>query len=199
MKIIGITGGVGAGKSTILSYLQETYGAYLILADEVGHIVMEPGQECYGQVIDLFGKEVVKEDETLDRKKIADLVFSDSAKLEALNSVVHPAVKKWIINCLKEQEQAGCPLCVVEAALLLEEQYDRFCDEVWYVYAEEEVRIQRLMENRGYTRQKSLDIIKNQASESYFRAYADYVIENNGNLEETWKQIDEGVKKHEIL
>ena len=81
----------------------------------------------------------------------------------------------------------------------LEEHYQEFCDEVWYIHTDEEIRIQRLMKNRGYTREKSLGIIGNQASEDYFRAHTDFVVENNGNVEKTWKQIDEGVRRNETL
>ena len=199
MKIIGITGGVGAGKSTVLAYLEKKYNAFVIQADEVGHIVMEPGQACYQPVIDLFGKEVIKNDKTIDRKRVSDVVFGQPVFLTRLNGIIHPAVKQYILKSLEEQKRKGRKLCIVEAALFLEEHYQDFCDEVWYIYTDEEVRIQRLMESRGYTREKSLGIIGNQASEAYFRVHTDYVIENNGDLEKTWKQIDEGVRRNETL
>lgn len=199
MRTIGITGGVGVGKSTVLAYLEEKYNAFVIQADEVGHIVMEPGQACYQPVIDLFGKEVIKNDKTIDRKMVSDVVFGQPVFLTRLNGIIHPAVKQYILKSLEEQKRKGRKLCIVEAALFLEEHYQDFCDEVWYIYTDEEVRIQRLMESRGYTREKSLGIIGNQASEAYFRAHTDYVIENNGDLEKTWKQIDEGVRRNETL
>ena len=181
MKTIGITGGVGAGKSTVLAYLEKKYNAFVIQADEVGHIVMAPGQECYQPVIDLFGKDVIKNDKTIDRKRVSDVVFEQPDFLSRLNGIIHPAVKRYILKSLEEQKNKGRKLCIVEAALFLE------------------VRIQRLMESRGYTREKSLGIIGNQASEAYFRVHTDYVIENNGDLEKTWKQIDEGVRRNETL
>ncbi|WP_342978318.1 MULTISPECIES: dephospho-CoA kinase [unclassified Ruminococcus] len=199
MKTIGITGGVGAGKSTVLAYLEEKYSAFVIQADEVGHIVMAPGQECYQPVIDLFGKDVIKNDKTIDRKRVSDVVFEQPDFLSRLNGIIHPAVKRYILKSLEEQKKEGRKLCVVEAALFLEEHYQDFCDEVWYVHTDEEIRIQRLMKNRGYTREKSLGIIGNQASEDYFRAHTDFVVENNGNVEKTWKQIDEGVRRNETL
>ena len=187
MRTIGITGGVGAGKSTVLAFLEKKYDANVIQADEVGHLVMEPGEECYEPVIRLFGKDVIKNDKTIDRKRVSDVVFGQPDMLEQLNGIIHPAVKRYILRSLKEKEQQGCKLCIVEAALFLEEHYEEFCDEVWYVHTDEEIRIQRLMENRGYTREKSLGIIRNQASVEYFRAHTDYTVENNGDLEETWK------------
>ena len=186
MKTIGITGGVGAGKSTVLAYLEKKYNAFVIQADEVGHIVMAPGQECYQPVIDLFGKDVIKNDKTIDRKRVSDVVFEQPDFLSRLNGIIHPAVKRYILKSLEEQKNKGRKLCIVEAALFLEEHYQEF-------------RIQRLMKNRGYTREKSLGIIGNQASEDYFRAHTDFVVENNGNVEKTWKQIDEGVRRNETL
>ena len=199
MKTIGITGGVGAGKSTVLAYLEEKYNAFVIQADEVGHIVMAPGQECYQPVIDLFGKDVIKNDKTIDRKRISDVVFTDKDMLLKLNGIIHPAVKQRILDLLGEQKDAGRGICVVEAALFLEENYQEFCDEVWYVYTEEEIRIRRLMESRGYSREKSLGIIRNQVSDQVFREHTDYVIENNGDLKETRRQIREGIERNETL
>lgn len=194
MKTIGITGGVGAGKSTVLDYLEKECHAFVIQADQVGHLVMEPGQECYQPIIQLFGKEIIKKDKSIDRRMVSDVVFSHAEKLEQLNAIIHPAVKRYIRRCLEEQKQAGREICVVEAALLLEDHYQEFCDEIWYVHTDEEIRISRLMESRGYSREKSENIIHNQASEGFFRAHADYVIENNGDLEATHRQIKEGIK-----
>lgn len=194
MKIIGITGGVGAGKSTILDYLSREHHAYVIQADKVGHLVMEPDGLCYEQVIALFGRQVIKNDKTIDRKMVSDVVFGNELMRQSLDDIIHPAVKAYILEEIRKQEQAGCELLIVEAALLLEERYEDFCDTVWYIHTDAEIRIQRLMESRGYTREKAESIIARQASEEFFRAHADYVIVNNGNLETTWGQIEEGIK-----
>ena len=194
MKIIGITGGVGAGKSTVLAFLKEKYQAYVILADEVGHLVMEPGEECYEPVIRLFGKDVIKNDKTIDRKQVSDVVFGQPDMLLKLNGIIHPAVKRYILKMLQEQKKAGRVLCIVEAALLLEEHYEKFCDKVWYVHTDREIRISRLMENRGYSREKSESIISSQASDEYFAKHADYIIRNNGDIKDTWLQVEEGIR-----
>ena len=199
MRVIGVTGGVGAGKSTVLGIMEKDFGAYVIQADQIGHILMEPGEECYDAVIGLFGKETIKKDKTIDRKRISDVVFTDKEMLLKLNGIIHPAVKSRILRLIQEQREAGREICVVEAALFLEEKYQEFCDEVWYVYTEEEIRMQRLMENRGYSREKSLGIIKNQVSDQVFRENTDYVIENNGDLLETRRQIREGIERNETL
>lgn len=194
MKIIGITGGVGAGKSTVLDYLEKNHGAYVVQADKVGHLVMEPGEECYRQVIALFGEQIIKSDKTIDRKMVSDIVFGSEVKRQSLNEIIHPAVKKYILKKIAEKRSSGCQIFIVEAALLLEDHYDDFCDKVWYIHTDSEVRINRLMKDRGYSREKSENIIASQASEAYFRAHADYVVSNNGKLDETWQQIEEGIK-----
>lgn len=200
MMILGITGGVGAGKSTILDFLEMNYQAFVLKADEVGHLVMEPGQECYEAVLELFGKEVLKkEDKTIDRRRVSDVVFSHPEKLEKLNGIIHPAVKRYILRRLDLKKKEGCALCVVEAALFLEEHYEEFCDEVWYIHTDKEVRIERLMASRGYTREKSESIIARQASEEFFREHTDFTIDNSGTEDKTRKQIEERLRIYETL
>ena len=199
MITIGITGGVGAGKSTVLDFLEEKHQAYVIKADEIGHLVMEPGQSCYEPVIGLFGEQVIKDDKTIDRRLVSDVVFSHPDLLEKLNQIIHPAVRQYITEQLELKKQQGQKICVVEAALLIEDHYQEFCDTIWYIHTDEEIRIRRLMENRGYTRDKSVSIIASQAPESFFRENADYVVVNNGDFAQTRQQIEEGIKKYEIL
>ena len=199
MITIGITGGVGAGKSTVLDFLEQEYQAYVMKADEIGHLVMEPGQSCYEPVIALFGKQVIKNDKTIDRRQVSDVVFSHPDMLEKLNHIIHPAVKEYIRRQLALKKEEGQRICVVEAALLLEDHYEEFCDTVWYIHTDSEIRIRRLMESRGYTREKSMSIIASQAPEEFFRMHTDYVVTNNTDLEDTWQQIREGIKKYETL
>ena len=199
MITIGITGGVGAGKSTVLDFLEQEYQAYVMKADEIGHLVMEPGQSCYEPVIALFGKQVIKNDKTIDRRLVSDVVFSHPDMLGKLNHIIHPAVKEYIRRQLALKKEEGQRICVVEAALLLEDHYEEFCDTVWYIHTDSEIRIRRLMESRGYTREKSMSIIASQAPEEFFRTHTDYVVTNNTDLEDTWQQIREGIKKYETL
>ena len=199
MITIGITGGVGAGKSTVLDFLEQEYQAYVMKADEIGHLVMEPGQSCYEPVIALFGKQVIKNDKTIDRRLVSDVVFSHPDMLEKLNHIIHPAVKEYIRRQLALKKEEGQRICVVEASLLLEDHYEEFCDTVWYIRTDSEIRIRRLMESRGYTREKSMSIIASQAPEEFFRTHTDYVVTNNTDLEDTWQQIREGIKKYETL
>ena len=160
MKIIGITGGVGAGKSTVLDHLEKQYNACVLQADKIGHLVMEPGGICYGQVIALFGKQIIKNDKTIDRKMVSDVVFAHEEMRQKLDDIIHPAVKSYILDKIEEQKKAGCTLMIVEAALLLEDHYDAFCDKVWYIHTDQEIRIERLMSSRGYTREKAENIME---------------------------------------
>ena len=113
MKIIGITGGVGAGKSTVLNYLEKHLSACVIQADQVGHQVMEPGGRCYAQVISLFGKNIVKNDNTIDRKAVSDVVFCNEQMRCRLNEIIHPAVKAFILERIEEEQKNGRGLFVV--------------------------------------------------------------------------------------
>ena len=194
MKIIGITGGVGAGKSTVLDHLEKQYNACVLQADKIGHLVMEPGGISYGQLIPLFGKHIITNDKTIDRKMVSDVVFAHEEMRQKLDDIIHPAVKSYILDKIEEQKKAGCTLMIVEAALLLEDHYDAFCDKVWYIHTDQEIRIERLMSSRGYTREKAENIIARQATEGFFREHADYIIQNNGDLDETWRQIEEGIR-----
>ena len=195
MKIIGLTGGVGAGKSTVLRCLETDWSAYTIQADQVGHRIIEPGERCYDRMTELFGKQIIKNDKTIDRRMVSDVVFGNEEMRRKLNSLLHPAIKAYILEKLEEEQKAGRKIAVVEAALLLEDHYDAFCDKIWYVYTEKETRIKRLMESRGYTRDRAENMIASQASDAFFREHADFIIENNGDLKETYRQIEEGIRK----
>lgn len=199
--ILGITGGVGAGKSTVLSYLEKWYGARLILCDDVARILQEPGGACYEPMRVMFGDAFLFPDGTFDRKKIAGIVFSDGHMLGKLNAIVHPAVKKWVQNeILRIRENDPGQLIVIEAALLLEEHYDEICDEVWYIYTEEKVRRYRLQKDRGYSDEKITHMIQNQKPDAYFREYCHFTVDNSSdNMENTYEQIDKGLNTHGFL
>lgn len=197
MRVIGVTGGVGAGKSTVLSYLKEKCGARLIFADEVGHQVMEPGMAAYRQVLERFGKEILGSGGRIDRKTLGNLVFSDEKERLALNAIIHPAVKARILEELEAARRQEERYAVVEAALFLEENYDRFCDDTWYIFAEEKIRRERLKKSRGYTDERVSQIMARQRSHEEFLARCKYMIDNSGTPEETACQIDRRLRKME--
>ena len=189
MKIIGITGGVGSGKSRVLSYIEEKYHAVICQADHVAWKIQEPGQEGHRQIVETFGADVLNEDQTINRKALGQIVFHDEEKLLALNSIMHPSVKVAIKNAIKEEQEKGTKLFVLEAALLIEEHYDEICDELWYIYTDEAIRRQRLKESRQYTDEKIDAIMASQLSEEVFRKNCDRVILNSGDFTVTKEQI----------
>lgn len=195
MKFIGITGGVGAGKSKILDYLAGKPNVRVMLADEIAHDLMEPGTDCYERLRERFGNEdIYCEDGHFDRLKLASIIFSDEDKREQLNAIVHPAVKEYVKQqLLEERRQGQLQLLVLEAALLIEEHYDEICDELWYIYTREEIREARLMESRGYSREKVQQIFSSQLKEAEYRKHCSVVIDNNEGLEEMQRQIDAAV------
>lgn len=199
MKIIGITGGIGAGKSAVLDYLKERYGAYIIQADQVGHTLMEPEGSCFLPVVKLLGKEILDTQGKIDRGKIAALVFPNPRLLAQLNEIIHPAVKQEIREHIAVQDQEGQSIFVIEAALLIEDHYEEICQELWYIYAEEAVRRRRLKEQRGYSDEKITDIFQSQQTEDVFRRECSYVVENNGDLQMTYLQIDKRMKSYGFM
>ena len=190
MRFIGITGGVGAGKSEILRYIQKNYLCEIYLADDVAHEVKKKGTACYEKLVALLGKDVLQEDGEIDKKKMAAKIFADKSLLEKVNALVHPAVKEYLLDHLMKARAAGkVDLFFVEAALLIEAGYGEFVDEMWYIFAQQSVRRKRLKEARGYSDEKIEQIMKAQLSEEEFRANCDFVVDNSGDLEKTYEQI----------
>ena len=192
IKVVGVTGGVGSGKSVVMRMLEEEFGARIILADLVAHDLMEPGAVSYKQIVDHFGTEILASDGTIDRPSLSQLVFSDQDKLSVLNQITHPNVKKDILSRIETYQKEGtASLIAVEAALLIEEGYQEFFDEMWFVYVDEDTRIRRLMEGRGYSEEKSRSIMEQQLGEEEFVAHCDKVIDNNRGLEELRAQLQQ--------
>ena len=197
MRFIGITGGVGAGKSEILHYLETKDGVKVMLADEIAHELMLPGTDCYQKLKDRFRNEDIwSEDGSFDRKKLAAVIFSDEGKRETLNGIVHPAVKRYIRTVAEaEREKGELKILVLEAALLIEEHYDEICDELWYIYTREDIRRERLMASRGYSTEKVDRIFASQLTEKVYREHCRVVIDNNGSVEEAFAQIDRALSE----
>ena len=179
MKVIGITGGVGSGKSAVLAWMEQEYGACICQMDEVAKQLQKKGTECFKKIVDEFGDAVVGEDGELDRKELGKMVFSSAEKLQWL---------KWVQKDIVEKRKQGKPLYVVEAALLTDTGRE-LCDEMWYIYTSENIRRQRLKASRHYTDEKITDMIASQPSEDTFRQACQAVIDNSGDFEDTKRQI----------
>lgn len=191
MKVIGITGGVGSGKTALLSYIEVNYRCKVILADEAAHHVKEPGQECYEELVQLLTPSVLNEDGTINKVKMAQEIFADAALLEQVNAIIHPAVKRYILSEIGTQQALGeLDFLFIEAALLIEDGYLNIVDEMWYIYAREDVRRTRLKSSRNYPDEKIDAIMASQLDEEEFRRSCHVVIDNSGALTESVKQID---------
>lgn len=197
MKIIGITGGIGAGKSELLNYIKEHYNAKVILADKVAHSLEEPGQKCYDKLIALLGDEVLNPDKTINKALMAEKIFADSSILEKVNGIVHPAVKDYIIEKIDYwREEQKTDFVFIEAALLIEGGYGKIVDELWYIYSETAIRRNRLKSSRAYSDEKIDSILKGQLSNEVFRQHCRVVIDNNGSLADTCRQIDKELEEY---
>lgn len=185
MKIIGLTGGIASGKSTVSRALQDL-GAIVIDADEVAHTIIEPGKPAWEDIVEHFGSEVLNPDQTIDREKLGAIVFNDPERLQELNQITHPRVgeqfKQMIKNIKSQQADA---VLFIEVPLLYETHMDRICDEVWVVWVDEETQIQRLMKRDGLSREDALKRIDAQMSLDEKAKRADVVIDNSFSIEET--------------
>lgn len=192
MRIIGITGGIGTGKSTVLNLLKQEYNAYIVEADRLAHELMLPGEAAYRQITDIFGADILCADGTIDRNRLGTIVFRDTDALRKLNAVIHPAVKQYILQDIEAKKKEGnVKYYVIEAALLIEDGYKTICDELWYIYTEREERIRRLIAGRGGSREKWEHVIGNQSSDDYYRMNCDYVVDNGRDFEYTINIVKE--------
>ena len=191
MKFIGITGGVGAGKSTVLTLLKENFNCKVLLADEVAAQLMTPGHDCFDQVVALnWPESILDSDGQIDRPKMARFMFASDSLREQVNSIVHPAVEKEVLNQVEsEREKHKIEYFFFEAALLIECGYGKLVDEMWYIYATEEVRTKRLIKSRGYSKERIEQTMASQRSDASFRQQADQVIDNSGDKGDTLKQL----------
>lgn len=196
MQVIGITGGVGAGKTAILEYLERNYKVKNLIADEIAHELMKPGTECYQKLLKVLPAEVYQDDhEHINRQALAERIFDSRELRSRVNGIVHPAVKEYIVKQIAEQKRLDLlDFVIIEAALLIEDHYDEICDELWYIYVTEEKRKKRLMASRGYSLEKVEQIFASQLPEKMYRSHCQVVIDNNGTREETFYQIAQAVK-----
>ena len=227
-KIIGITGGVGSGKSTILNFLEKEYGARILMADKIGHEAFEKNTNTYKKIAEHFGNEILDGQDEVDHVKLAAIIFKNEIEKEYLNNIIHPFVldrikheiEKWnetstsnnkdIVAASKESEstnkstetdkpgnisekkdkkQESINLLVIETALMFETGCDKLCDEVWGVITDTDIRIKRLMKDRGYTEEKARSIIRTQLSDEALKEKCTEIIINNTTISNTKNQI----------
>jgi dephospho-CoA kinase len=190
LKVIGLTGGIASGKSTV-SMLLKQKGAAIIDADEIAKEIMQPGKPAWTEVVEHFGKGILREDGNIDRKKLAQIVFSDEKELETLNRITHPRIVEEIKRRLKSFREKNESVVVVDAALLLEIGLDLLVDEVWLVAVDEKTQIERLLfreKSMGFA--EALERIRAQMPLEEKLKFAQRVIDNGGSIEETKRQVD---------
>jgi dephospho-CoA kinase len=187
MFVIGLTGGIGTGKSTVAKVL-EAQGAPILNADLVGHEVYLPGRPAFHEIVETFGRDVVEADGTIDRKKLGAIVFSDPKELAKLNNITHSRMKGMMREKLVELERGGHAIAVLEAALLLEARWDDLADEIWVTVAEPEIAAQRVAERSGLDREQVMERIRSQMSNADRIKRANVVIDTSGDMASTEQQ-----------
>lgn len=197
MRTIGITGGVGTGKTELLAYIKLHYNCHIILADVAAHEIEKKGQKGYDELVELLGKEILDTDGSIHKSRMAEIIFRDKDVLSQVNNIIHPKVKEYILQEIAQKRKEGkIDFLFVEAALLIEDGYEEILDELWYIYTRADIRRERLKKSRAYSDEKIERIIQGQLSEEEFRKHCKVVIENNESLTHACKQIDKKLEEY---
>ncbi|MDH5160430.1 dephospho-CoA kinase [Heyndrickxia oleronia] len=193
-KIIGLTGGIASGKSTVSNLLRRK-GFAIVDADIAARKVVEIGEDAYKQIVEAFGPEILQQDQNLDRKKLGTIVFHDEEKRLMLNQIVHPAVREYM---QKEKETAlkqGKETVIMDIPLLFESNLGYMVDQTILVYVEQSIQLQRLMDRNHFTKAEAMARIQSQMPLEEKIEKSDAVINNNGTIDETEQQLDEIITK----
>ncbi len=194
MKVIGLTGGTGSGKSVVSKSLAEA-GAVIVDADKIAHEIILKGEPAYQEIIEYYGTGILDEEGNIIRKKLGEIVFNDKEKLAFLNQCTHKYITAEVKKQIAEAKEEGTATAIiVDAPLLLEAKLETVCDLVWVVYAEPEVRAQRVMARDGITYELAKARIANQKSWEEYKAAADAVIDNSKDLSYLEGQLTEILK-----
>ncbi|MCY9137883.1 dephospho-CoA kinase [Peribacillus frigoritolerans] len=187
-QIIGITGGIASGKSTVSLYLQEL-GFTIVDADLASRAVVEPGEEAYHQVVKAFGEDILLADGNIDRVKLGSIIFNDQEKRLLLNGIVHPAVRNWMRVKTEAALASGEETVFMDIPLLFESKLTFMVDKTLLIYVDEQVQLERLMNRNGLSETEALARINSQMPLADKKALADAVIDNNGDINETKRQV----------
>ncbi len=189
MRIIGITGGIGSGKTTASEYLKSR-GFHVIDADRIGHEIMQPGMPVLIELAMVFGGDILDDNGVLNRKKLAEAAFADPQNKKMLDSITHKEIFEEIRRRMDILSDQGVKIVFLDAALLFETGLENTCEQTWLIDAEDEIRIKRAMARDGSTRDQVLARLKNQMSSEEKRKRASHTIDNSGDLEQLYKQLD---------
>lgn len=192
--ILGVTGGIGSGKSTVSSILKEL-GAVVIDADVISREVVEPGKMALDELTQEFGKDILDDWGQLNRKELAARVFNDVNKLRILNSIVHKYVVQKIQQNVEEQLLKQTKIIVIDAPIPIKNGFLDLCDEVWTVFAQMEIRVERIMNRNGMTYQEAVSRIKSQISDEEYLSIANKVINNDDDVTTLRQEVESQFKK----
>lgn len=181
MLIIGLTGPTGAGKGTFSQIAVRAFGAEHIDTDKIARQVVEPGSAGLAALVGYFGNGILCADGSLDRKKLAAIVFSDRSKLAALNGITHPLVEKEVEKRLADARERLCPFAVIDAPLLFESGEDKLCDVTVGILADEQTRLLRILARDGIDREAAEKRLSAAKSNEYFRERCGYILENDSD------------------
>lgn len=196
MIIIGLTGGIGSGKSTVSAYLAENTGIPVIDADKIAHDITEPGQPTLTRLEEAFGSGIIRADGTLDRKKLAGIVFSSQEKKELLDRITHGAIREQINREIEAADREQKPAVILDVPLLMETGMDAQCDAVWVVTADMKVRIDRVSARDNIGEEEINARIARQMSDGERFSRADEIIDNSGDKETLYREIKRLVQKY---
>ncbi len=183
MKIIGLTGGIGTGKSTVAKILA-AHNAYIIDADKLNHDILKYNKEAYDEIVDCFSTDVLDAEGHIDRKKLGHIVFNDAKRLQILSDITHKYVIQETRRRVQQLQEGDYAYVVFDAPLLIEAGMHKETDEVWIVYAEKQLRIDRVMKRNGLSAAEVERIMERQTPFEELRPYADHVILNNDGYEQ---------------
>jgi len=189
MKVIGLTGGIAAGKTTVSAMLREL-GAVILDADNIAHELMAPYQPAWYKICQHFGEEYILPDGKINRQKLGRLVFSNPSALKELNAIIHPIIKDYIEKEIEKLRREGFDgVVVVDAALIFEAGWTEMLDEIWVVKVDYQTQLQRLMKRNNLTQEEAINRIESQMSQEEKIARADKVIDNSLSIDDTLKQV----------
>ena len=196
MIVIGLTGGIGSGKSTVSDILKEQ-GIPVVDGDLIAREVVEPHRPAYEEIVRAFGTEVLQQDGTLNRKRIGEIVFSDPEKLSILNSITHKEIYRVILERLESLKERGTSLVFLDVALLFETGFDQLTDWVWVVDAPDAVRVERIQKRDGLKEEEILKRIQSQMSRELRNTKGNLVLDNSKSREELKARILQELKQYE--
>ena len=194
IAVIGLTGQSGAGKTTVCRVFEEN-GFAIINADKIARHIMEKGMPCLEEITECFGKEILKEDGTLNRQKLADVVFGDKEKLKQLNAISYPYITSEILNKIKRLSEEKCKYVLLDAPTLFESRADDFCNIIISVTATEKNRTARIAERDGITAEQIKKRFSSQHTERFFINHSDFIIKNNKSVDELIEKAKEVAEK----